>query len=146
MRFHLEIPLNTSRDRAWRAFDDPANLYKWQPTLVSYEMLEGEPGQPGAKAKLVYDENGKRIEMIESITERREPELFAGEYRTPMAVNAMTHRLYETGSGTTRWEIDTTFRFSGFWRLLAPLFRTAIRKRLVADCHRFKEKLEAGEI
>jgi hypothetical protein len=80
MKILTEIILDRPRQEVWNAFDSVENLYKWQPTLKSFEHLSGEPGQPGATSKFVYEENGNIFENLETITRRNEPEEFAGTY------------------------------------------------------------------
>ena len=62
----VERPL----DEVIRIFDDAANLKAWMPGLKEVTPLEGEPGTPGATAKMVFDMGKRRMEMVETIVER----------------------------------------------------------------------------
>lgn len=145
---HLRFEFLLERDRAavWKAFDNPDNMKKWQPTLESFERVSGTPGQPGAVSRLTYREGKRTVVLTEAITLRREPEEFGGTYDSGMALNAIHNRFEEAGAGRTRWIVTTDFQFRGLWRLLGPLFRGAIRKRTVEDLGRFKQKLESGAL
>ena len=74
MKLTIETELNRSRTAVWRAFDNPENVKKWQPTLQSFAAQSGTPGQPGAVSKLTYQENGREVVLIETIISRSEPE------------------------------------------------------------------------
>lgn len=146
MAFRFELSLARSRAEVWRAFDRPENLRKWQPTLVSFDPVSGDPGQPGAVSRLVYREGNRTIAMTETITARREPEEFSGTYHSGMAVNTIQNRFEATGPTSTRWLVTADFEFRGLWRLLSPFFRGAIRTRMLQDLSRFKKLLESGEL
>ena len=62
------ITIDLPRDKVVALFDDPGNLPKWQRGLQSFEPLSGQPGQVGAKSKLVFQMGKRRMEMIETIT------------------------------------------------------------------------------
>jgi carbon monoxide dehydrogenase subunit G len=146
MHFSFELPLERSREAAWKAFDNPDSMKKWQPTLESFERVSGVPGQPGAVSRLTYREGRHTMVLTETITLRREPDEFAGTYDSGMAVNAIHNRFEEAGPNRTRWIVTADFKFRGIWRLLGFVFGGAIRKRTLADLNRFKQKLEAGEL
>jgi carbon monoxide dehydrogenase subunit G len=146
MHFTFEYLLARSRATVWKAFDNPDNLGKWQPTLQAFEPVSGIPGQPGAVSRLTYREGSRAIVLTETITLRREPEEFAGTYDSGMGLNAVHNRFEEAGAGQTRWVVSADFQFRGIWRLLGLLFKGAIRKRMVQDLTRFKQKLEAAEL
>ncbi|MFT5053779.1 MAG: hypothetical protein ACI97X_000799 [Oceanospirillaceae bacterium] len=59
MQFSCSVEIALPLARVIELFDNSDNLMKWQDGLVSFEHLEGEPGKPGAKSKLVF-QNGKR--------------------------------------------------------------------------------------
>ncbi len=81
MKYSGEVIINLPRERVIELFDNPGNMPKWQPGLQSFEPLSGEPGQPGAQSKLVYDMNGRRVEMVETIVTRNLPDEFSGTYK-----------------------------------------------------------------
>lgn len=133
-------------EEVWDAFDDPQNLKVWQPTLESFEHLSGEPGQPGAKSRLVYVEGRRTIEMTETVLERSENHL-SGMYEVGGSVSATTNRVdntFESLDGSTRWQVVSEFRFSGMERFVMPLMRPMFVKRTRDDMRRFKEMVEGG--
>jgi hypothetical protein len=146
MRLTFEYELGRRPPEVWKAFDNPDNLRRWQPTLVSFERVSGEPGQPGAVSRLTYREDGRLIVLTETITIRREPEEFGGTYESDMATNVILNQFSPLGPWGTRWMVSVDFTFRGIWRLLGPLFRRAIRRRTEVDLERFKAMLEAGQL
>jgi len=146
MRFVFELILERDRQTAWRAFDSPANLGRWQNTLKSVELVSGTQGQVGAVSKLTYVERGRESVLTETVSVRREPAEFGGIYDSGMAVNAIMIRFEPIEPQRTRWTVESELRFRGFGRLVAPFFRRLIRKRLQENVETFKARLEAGEL
>lgn len=144
MKYSVEIMLNRSRAEVWAAFDNADNMKKWQPGLISFEPLSGTPGQPGAVSKLVYDEDGRRIEMIETITHRAEPAEFDGSYEAPGVYNLNRNRFHEVGPQQTRWVQETEFRFKGLMALMAPFMGGSFRRTTLGYMERFKAMLEGS--
>jgi hypothetical protein len=80
MKLNFEQIIDADRQTVWAAFENPGNMTRWQQNLESYSHISGVPGQPGAKAELTYNEGSRKITLTETVTERREPDLFAGTY------------------------------------------------------------------
>lgn len=146
MKFDFTLELSAPRALVWRAFDNPSNLRKWQPSLVSFEPLSGTPGHVGAKSQLRYREGSHEIVLVETVTLRREPEEFAGTYESDHGVNILSNRFAENGMDLTRWDVLTEMQLKGMARFMAPMLRGIIEKRVRSDCERFKTLLESGEL
>lgn len=142
MKYSSEVTIDLPRDRVIELFDDPDNLMQWQRGLQSFEHLSGTPGQPGAKSRLVFDVNGRRIEMVETITVRNLPDEFSGTYETSGVFNVVRNFFHEDGPDRTRWVSENEFRFSGSMRVLAPFLRTSFRKQSMGYLQDFKNFAE----
>ena len=145
MKYTCELTINLPRDEVIALFDDQDNLPKWQPGLQSFEHLSGEPGQPGAKSRLLYDEGRRKIEMIETIIVRDLPETFSGTYEAKGVWNEITNHFF-VEDGQTRWVMDSDFRFSGFMLLMLIFMRGAFRKQTMQTMQRFKDFAEGREV
>lgn len=141
MKYRTEITINLPRQQVTELFDDPDNLTQWQPTLVSFDHLTGEAGQPGAKSRLVYDQNGRTLEMVETITTRDLPDEFAGVYEAPGVKNRIVNTFVEE-NGKTRWIAENTFEFSGFMRIMAFFMRGAFPRQTREFMENFKRFAE----
>ena len=142
MKLKFETIIDASRDRVWAAFDNPDNMKKWQPTLESFTPVSGIPGQPDAVSELVYSENGRRVVMTETITERRKPDLMAGVYDTDCGKTLIVNHFEIVDENTTRWLSWCNFTFTGFMRFMSLFLAGSIRKRTEADMGRFKLLVE----
>lgn len=138
MKYTCELVVNVPRPRMIELFDNPDNLDKWQPGLVSFEHLSGEPGQAGAKSKLLYDMNGRKIEMVETIMNRDLPDTFTGTYEAKGVHNIIENHFYTDGLERTRWVMDTEFQFSGFMKIASKFMGGAFRKQSMEFMNNFK--------
>ncbi len=142
MRYTSEITINRPVDVVTRLFDDPKNLYAWMDGLQSFELLSGEQGQPGAKAKLVYQMGKRRVEMIETITERNLPDIFAGTYDADGVHNIVVNKFIALPDGNTRYITENEFQFKGFMRIIAFLMPGAFKKQSFKYLEQFKAFVE----
>lgn len=143
MKFTIDMTINKGRSSVWKAFDNPRNMKRWQPTLESFEPQKGTPGHIGAISKLTYREDGRTMTLYETITDRSEPNEFAGTYTTNGVVNQLRNRFEELNAQQTRWTLDAEVRFSGLLSLVEPLIKPTVIKRTQADMERFKSMVES---
>lgn len=142
MKYRTEIVIDLPRERVVELMDNSENLMKWQKGLQSFEHLSGEPGQVGATSRMVFDEGGRRIEMIETIQQRDFPDAFVATYEAKGVWNQEHLRFYEE-NGATRWVADHEFRFSGIMRLLSLVMGRTFRKQSQQFMDDFKRFAEA---
>lgn len=144
MKHKAEVIINAPREQVWAAFDNPDNMTRWQPTLRSFEHKSGTPGQPGAVSELTYEENGRKIVMIESISERREQEFLAGIYETDFGTTTIVNNFEKINDRRTKWTMWCHFRFRGFMKVMALFMGKSIRNRTNEDLMRFKALVEGA--
>ena len=142
MKLKHELVIAADRDAVWAAFDNPDNLRRWQPTLTSCTRISGEPGQPESTAELVYDENGRRVVMTETITERRKPDFIAGIYETRHSTTLIFNTFEQAGENRTRWTAWTNMSFKGLMKIMAVFSVKALKRRTEDDMQRFKLMVE----
>ena len=146
MKFTLELPINKPRTEVWKAFDNPENMKKWQPSLIVFERLSGAQGQPGAVAKLTFDENGRKFALIEKVTHREEMQRLDGVYENDFADNIVRNTFIEQGNDQTLWVVETEYKFKTLiMRILGPLLKKNFVARTQQDMERFKEMVESQQ-
>ena len=143
MKYTCEIVIESPRDKVVELFDSTDNLFKWMEGLKSFEHLEGEPGQPGAKSRLVFKRGSGDLEMIETVAIRDLPDVFAGSYEADHAWNGMVNRFVEEGADRTRWTTENEFKFTGIWRFVSLVLRPMFPKQTMKSMRAFKEFVEA---
>ncbi len=144
MKYSTEVTINRPRQQVVELFDNPELMPKWQKGFISMAQISGEPGQAGAKANLVYDMNGRKIEMVETIITRSLPDEFTATYEAKGVHNVVANRFYEDGPDKTRWVMANEFNFTGFMKLIGMLMPGSFRKQTLDDMNRFKAFAESA--
>ena len=138
MKFQLEIDINLPREQVIALFDNVENLKHWQPDLVSFEHLSGTPGQVGARSRLRYKMGKRDVELIETITVRQLPDIFAGTYKTEGVWNLIENRFVAVNARQTRWLTDNEFRCHGIVKILSWLMPSMFKKQSFKFMQQFK--------
>ena len=142
MRYESEIIINLPRTRVIELFDSFDNLKKWQEGLISYDHLSGEPGQPGAKTRLLYNMGRRRMEMIETIIERNLPDEFSATYDASGVHNIVRNNFYDEGE-QTRWVLDSDFQFRSYMRIVSLFIpNSSFRNQTRSSMESFKRFAE----
>ena len=144
MKYVCELVIDLPRNRVIELFDDPDNLVKWQPDLLSFERLSGEPGEPGAKSRLLYNQGGRKLEMIETVTVRDLPDEFSGTYEAKGVKNWVNNHFVAEGPKKTRWVAESELQFSGLMSVISLFMRGAFPKQTRQIMQRFKDFAEAS--
>jgi hypothetical protein len=144
MQYTTEITIDLPRARVIELFDNSDNMAHWMPGLQSFAHLSGEPGQPGATSKLVFEQGRRVIEMIETITVRNLPDEFSGTYEAQGVWNGVVNRFFDDGPDRTRWVAEHEFKFSGVMRVIAVFMRGAFRKQSAEYMRLFKAFAESA--
>jgi hypothetical protein len=143
MKFTCEVIIDLPCERTIELFDDVNNLKKWMIGLESFEHLSGEPGHPGAQSHLLFNEDGRKLEMTETITVRNLPDEFSGIYETRGVKNIAINRFINEGAEKTRWVAEHEFQFNGIMKLMGLLMRGAFpkqTKKYMMSCKDFAEE------
>ncbi len=139
------IVIDLPRDRVIALFDDPENLAKWQKGLKSFEPLEGTPGMPGARSRLVYQMGKREMVMVETITRRDLPDAFDGTYEVEGVLNIVENRFSELGADRTLWESHNIFEFASLpMKIMGWVMPGMFRKQSQKYAEDFKAFAERG--
>ena len=120
MKMKFETEIDAGLDDVWAAYTNPDNMTRCLQNLVSHSHLSGEPGQPGAKSKLVFDENGKEVILIETITERRDPNFLALSFEADHGVTNVVNHFEVVAENKTRYTSWVRMSLNGFLRFIDP--------------------------
>ena len=144
MKYTTTINIRQARDKVIALFDSVDNMYKWQPGLISFDHLSGDPGREGAKSRLTYKMGKREVEMIETITRRNFPDEFSGTYETSVVWNKQVNYFEVIDENSTRWISVSEFRCSGFMKIMCWLMPGAFKKQTLKLMNHFKEFAEGA--
>ncbi len=144
--YTVEIEIELPRDQVIELFNSSDNLFKWQTGLQSFEHVSGEPGQDGAKSKLIYINGKHRIELIETVTENRLPDEFNGTYEWNGGMNYLHNQFIELAPDRTKWVSTCEYKFDSLMmKLMGLLAPGKFREQNMMFLRNFKAFCEDGK-
>ncbi|TVZ60082.1 hypothetical protein NA63_2632 [Flavobacteriaceae bacterium MAR_2010_105] len=145
MNYTVEIIVKVPLKEFIMKFDNPDNMKHWQRGLISTEHLSGNPGEFGAKMKLVYKMGKREMELIETVTHRKLPHEFHGTYDAKGIQSIQENFFEETPEGHTKWISKSEFIPLSFtMRLMTVLMPRAFKKQSLRYLKDFKNFAEKG--
>lgn len=143
--YTVSVDIDLPRDKVIELFDNSDNMFKWQNGLQSFEHLSGEPGQSGAKSKMVYSDGKREIVLIETITQCNLPDEFNGTYEWDQGSNTLNNRFIELSDQKTRWESTCEYEMRSFMlKMMGTFFPGMFRKQNQKFMDNFKAFAERG--
>ncbi|NEK84632.1 SRPBCC family protein [Blastococcus saxobsidens] len=156
MRFTNSIEIALAREGVAQLLADPAHLPKWLRGMVLHEPVDGMHGHLGTRSRVVMQSGKQTMECTETITRRDPADLqtiptevvvhFDREIVGPGMWSVVRDRLTEADPGTTLWESESEYRFTGLlMRLVGLLMPSAFRKQSQQHMRDFKAFAEQGK-
>lgn len=142
MKYTLQIEIEAPVEKVVELFNSADNLPKWMDGLLSYEHLDGKPGEPGAKARLIFKRGKGTMEMTETIRVNNLPEEFSGTYEAGGVLNIQSNRFQKLKNKKTLYTTENEFRMKGFLKLMGWLMPGAFKKQSMKYMRSFKEFVE----
>ncbi len=145
MKYTTEVIIDLPREEVVKKLDNPENMKHWQKGLIGYELLDGTPGQVGAKMKLEYKMGKRELSMTETITKNDFPAEFHANYDTSGVHNIQRNYFHDIDGNSTRWVSESEFKFAGFgMKLMGWLMPGAFKKQSQKYLNDFKDFAENG--
>lgn len=156
MKYTVSIEIALPLEEVAQLLADPAHMPKWLRGVVLHEPLSGVHGQVGTRSRVVMEIGQQKFEAIETITRREPADLhaipkgsvvhFDREIVAEGMWNAARERLTASNPGTTFWESENEYRFSGLMmRLVGLLMPGTFRKQSLQHMQDFKAFAEQGK-
>ena len=144
MKFSCSVKINLPLEKVIELFDNPDNMKHWQDGFLSFEHLSGEAGQPGAKSRIMYNMNGRKMELIETITKRDLPNELSGIYVHKHMTNSMVNTFVSLSKDKTQWDATIHYtQLNGFMiKMMAFLMPGMFKKQTQKWLNQFKEFAE----
>lgn len=142
IKYTITQEINLPKEKVVQLFDNEDNLKQWQPELREIVHLSGEPGEEGARSKLVYQMGKRQIEMEETILSNDLPDGMHLLFTTKGVKNEQSHHFSAISDGQTKWESHNIFHFSGFMAVAAFFMKGAFKKQTAKYLRRFREFAE----
>lgn len=100
IQYSSETIVNKPIKESWDVMNDASKTKLWLTGLKRMELISGEEGQVGTKAKYIMDSNGSEIEMIETIKARTDYERMTLEMDSDILTNNLDMKFTEKDGKT----------------------------------------------
>lgn len=139
----VTITINQPVETVWDKLMNPDNLKFWLTGFVSVEHISGDYGKTGSVSKLKFLERGKEMELTETAVLVTPNQQYTFNM-TSTSFDADTDiRLISFGSRTEMIQTVHFFPKQFLMKLLMPLIKGAMKKRMENELIRFKNFVEA---
>lgn len=139
----VTITINGAIEKIWELLMDPENMKHWLTGFISAEPESGKAGEPGSVSKLRFKEGGRIIEVIETVLDCKPNQLYIIAMKHKKFENETAIRLISLGSRTEMIQTVQFFPKSFLLRVLTPLMKGQMKKRMAKELHSFKKFAEA---
>src|SRR5579862_8282571 len=109
MEFTCSVTVNLPLEKAVALYDNPANMAKWQDGFVRKEPISGEPGKAGSKAKITFNNRGRKMELIETIQSNNLPADITALYEHVHMSNTLTTKFSAVSPNQTLVEMGAGY-------------------------------------
>jgi len=139
----LRIQINAPLEKIFTLATDPAKASLWMTNLKRIEPVSGTPNAVGAKSNFVFDENGKEIVMLQTVTAYRVNEVFASKLQNDFASFDFEMSFREEGGKTLISEHNTGKGNSPISRPLLAIMKSSVKKQRRELYSNLKKLLES---
>ena len=139
----VTVTVNSPVEKVWDIFMNPDHLKHWLSGFVSIEHLDGSIDKKGSSSKMKFIERGKELEVIEKVLFINPMQQYSFDMQHE-TLNTLTDvRFISIGQVT---EIIQAVQFTPkgiFMKLMTPLMKGEMKKRMTNDLKNLKEFIES---
>ena len=141
--YESKVTVNAPAEFAFEVFMDGSKMKEWISSLESIENISGAEREIGSKWKLTFDENGEKIEILETATAYEPNKRYAFDVETEPFLGNIDIRFTALDSMTT--EIKAVSFMSGkniLWKSVLALSKSTIEERSQEQYETLKNVIE----
>ncbi len=134
--FHLSIDIQQPIDTVIRLYPDRTLFPRWQPGLVSDELISGKNGE--SFYKMTYGKGRRKLIISETVMRQELPDHYDVRYEMKGVTNTAQNSFISVSPTVTRWNAEVTYSFKGLKNLIATYMRTNFENQSVLIMKNFK--------
>ena len=144
-KYSVRIDIDRPIEEAWEVLMDESRMGEWLEGYKSMELIEGEPLTVGSKHKMIFEDRGKELVLIETVSAIDPPHEFAIDLDHELMNSSMSTTLERIGPDRTRLVSTTETRSPKLlWKIILPFMTPQIRKRSRGDLEKLKALIESS--
>lgn len=145
LEYESRVAIDLPRDRVWEKFNDDSKMKEWLRGLESIELVEGEKGKPGSRYRLVIENEGERVEILETMKEIRPPELYSFTLEAEPLINEVAVTFSEVDGKTEMIQKEAVTGKSLVWRSLFYWLQSTFQRNSKENLIKFKQYAEGSD-
>ena len=135
------VEIDCSAEEAFDAFTDKRIAHQWQTGYMDYEIIGGEPHQPGSKFLMKFENAGQPFEFLETLKVFKENEEFSLQMETDY-FNGNIQVLFEGSHPCTITIYTYNEGTSTFYCSMLYLMKSVLKERSQKNYDNLKEHIE----
>ncbi|TVZ55257.1 polyketide cyclase/dehydrase/lipid transport protein [Lutibacter sp. Hel_I_33_5] len=137
-----EVEINKPIDEVFAFFVNPETLKKWLPEVKSFDPIEEKEGRIGSTYKMIVDNQGQDMVMIEKILAYVENEKMTFQFDSDQMLKVDDFNFTSNGSATKMIQHSTVKSKSYMMACLFPYFKGMFEKQSQEYMNSFKKLAE----
>jgi uncharacterized protein YndB with AHSA1/START domain len=142
---NIVVNVDAPRERVFAFLRDPTKVKRWQPDVVSTNVVSGDGLQKGSRWRATVKEPQRGTFDLEVwVMEVVENERIVYAMEEPQSHAEIEYRLSSSGEGT-KLACSADFKLKGIARLLSPLIGGFVAHKFQSRLILLREQIEADE-
>ncbi len=147
MSNRCSVLIDAPRDKVFEWIYKPELCQQWLPNIIEHEILEKTDKEIGSRAKQVYLENGKRMEMISEVTEFEQDKMIRC-FISGLIFDLDVKYILEDVDKGTKVSQEFELFFKGFFmrfmmKIMMPMMKKTSNKQSETSFEKLKGLIEA---
>jgi hypothetical protein len=139
------IKVKRSIGHTWTVFTSPEKASEWIPNFIRIENISGEPMTAGSRWRLVVENKGEEVEMVETMRQVIHHERFSFDLETDDILIQSDITFKSIDSLTTEiFSKNTVFGKSAFSKSYLSLRRSDLKSQSDQNYFLLKESVESS--
>ena len=140
--YTTEVAINKPLKEVFVVFEDPQTLKKWLPEVKSIEPIEVKEGKVGSSYKMIVENEGQEMVMIEKIIAYIPNEKMTFEFDSDQMLKTDDFNFTSDGTTTKMVQHSTVKSKSYMMSCLFPYFKGTFTNMSQDYMNRFKKLVE----
>lgn len=142
VKYTSEVEINKPIAEVFAMFENPETLKEWMPEVKSIEAIQENPGKIGSTYKMVVDNQGEEMTMIEKIKAYVPNQKMTFEFDSDQMLKTDDFNFIANGNKTKLVQHSSVQAKGYLMGCMFPYFKSTFKDLSLTYMNRFKEIAE----